>query len=163
MTDIRAQLADMASSAGKESMRLARVNRVDAREELQIRVWPFLADLVDLIETSLIDDDGPSITIPVEIVARAVGLLLSMANRLGGLVPKAEMDGFALRAAEVTEELMSLCDPDELALYIQTGNASQRFAEETAAPDPIIDATLVEEDAPDQEEVPARDAELVNQ
>jgi hypothetical protein len=97
MTDIRAQLADLASSAGKESMRLARVERIDAREELQVRVWPFLADLVDLIETSLLDDEGPPVTIPVETVARAVGLLLSMANRLGGVVPKTEMDEIAAR------------------------------------------------------------------
>jgi hypothetical protein len=164
MNDIRAQLADLASSAGKESMRLARVERIDAREELQVRVWPFLADLVDLIESSLIDEEGPPLTIPVETVARAVQLLLFMANRLGGVLPKAEMDVIALRAAEVTEELMSLCDPDELALYVQAGTASQPNAEEAASPGTIIDTTIVEDDghATEDEDAPVTDTEPVN-
>jgi hypothetical protein len=62
---------------------------------------------------------------------------------------------------------MSLCDPDELALFIQTGTVSQPFTEEAASPHQIIDATIVEEDAtgnaPEDEEARATDPESVTQ
>jgi hypothetical protein len=146
MTEVRDQLADLASSAGKEIARLARVDAIDARNELQFRVWPFLAEMVDIIEDSLEADSDPAMTIPVETVARAVALLLVMANRLGEVLPKSDMDALALRAAEVTEELMSLCDPDELALYVQREGAPAPYAEESSSARTMIDATLVEHD-----------------
>jgi hypothetical protein len=83
MTEVRDQLANLASSAGKEITRLARVDTVNARDELQFRVWPFLAEMVDIIEDSLEADNDPAMTIPVETVAHTVALLPVMANRLG--------------------------------------------------------------------------------
>jgi hypothetical protein len=118
MTQSRDALADLASSAGTEIARLTRIDKVDARDELRFRLWPFLAELAETFQRALGDDRDPA-TIPVDVVARAVGLLLTMANQLGDFLSKEEMEELARRAAVVTEELMGLCDPDELAAYVE--------------------------------------------
>jgi hypothetical protein len=54
MTDIRAQLADLARCAGQESMRLAHVERIDASQEGFSTSWTERAP-VSIGETT----DGP--------------------------------------------------------------------------------------------------------
>jgi hypothetical protein len=144
MTDVRDRLATLASDAGKEIARLGQVETIDVRDELRYRVWPLVADLIDLVQATQAADDGElPPTLPVDVVARAVGLMLSMANRLGELLPKPEMERFARAAAEVTEELLSFCDPDELAAII---GREHRPTDGTQSPpeDAPIDATIVE-------------------
>jgi hypothetical protein len=146
MLDVRDQLATLANGAGKEIARLARLEGVDPRDELRYRIWPFLAEIVDVIEASLDEEEAEPATVPVDVVARAVALLLSMANRLGEVLPKDEMDALAARAAQTTEELMSLCDPDELAMYAQQQHepVDVTFDEESPAENTVIDTTLAE-------------------
>ena len=117
MIDSRDALADLVSSAGKEITRLGRVEAVDVRDELRFRLWPFLAELGEAIQVALDEDREPP-TVPVDLVARTVGLILAMANELGQHVSPAAMEALAARAASVAEELMALCDPDELASYV---------------------------------------------
>jgi hypothetical protein len=156
MTDVRDQLATLASLAGKEIERLGQVQSVDARDELRYRVWPVVADLIDVVQAAQDVEEPEALpaTIPVEVVARAVGLMLSMANRLGQLLPKSEMDRFALAAAEVTEDLLSFCDPDELAAFMGREPASETYSEDARHDDTPIEATFVEEPAPPTADMP---------
>jgi hypothetical protein len=130
MSDSSDLLADLVSSARKELARLQRTEELDLRSELRHRVWPFLLELAEIAQESFVDDEAAAIS--VDLVARAVGLVLGMANRLSEFVGEGEMQDLAARAAEVTEELMALCDPDELASYVAPGA------------EPILDADTVE-------------------
>lgn len=121
MIDSHDALAELAASAGKEIARLGRIDAVDVRDELRFRLWPFLAELGEAIQRALDEDREPA-TVPVDLVARTVGLILTMANELGQHLPPATMEDLASRAASVAEELMELCDPDELARYVSVGS-----------------------------------------
>ena len=131
MIDSRDALAELVSSAGKEVARLGRVEVVDARDELRFRVWPFLAELAEAIQGVLDEEEEESATVPVDLVARTVGLILTMANELGRHLPPTLMEDLAARAASVAEELMQLCDPDELASYVAAGSESSRTFEQS--------------------------------
>ncbi|MCU1281259.1 MAG: hypothetical protein JWM53_4805 [bacterium] len=122
MNDSRDALAELVSSAGKEIARLGRIEAVDLRDELRFRLWPFLAELGEAIQVALDEEHDPA-TVPVDLVARTVSLILAMANELGQHVPPAAMEELAARAASVAEDLMELCDPDELASYIAADGA----------------------------------------
>jgi hypothetical protein len=133
MNDSRDALSDLVSGAGKEITRLARVESVDLRDELRFRVWPFLVDLGETLQTAL-DDEDDEASAPVDVIARAVGFMLTLINRLGDHLPSTYMEDIARRAAAVMEELMSLCDPDELAAYVAN----------EGAPSPLADAHVLE-------------------
>src|SRR5262245_5790385 len=100
MNDSRDALAELVSSAGKEIARLGRIEAVDVRDELRFRLWPFLAELGEAVQTALDEERDPA-TVPVDLVARTVGLILTMANELGQFVTRAAMDDLAARAASV--------------------------------------------------------------
>jgi hypothetical protein len=133
MNDSRDALSDLVSGAGKEVTRLARVESVDLRDELRFRVWPFLVELGETLHAALDEEVGEA-PAPVDVIARAVGFMLTLINRLGEHLPPAHMEDLARRAAAVMEELMSLCDPDELADYV----ASE------GTPPPVVDAHVLE-------------------
>jgi hypothetical protein len=133
MNDSRDALSDLVSGAGKEIARLARVESVDLRDELRFRVWPFLVDLGETLQTAL-DDEDDEASAPVDVIARAVGFMLTLINRLGDHLPSAYMEDIARKAADVMEELMSLCDPDELAAYVAN----------EGTPSPLADAHVLE-------------------
>jgi hypothetical protein len=122
MIDSREALAEQVSGAGKEVARLGRIETFDVRDELRFRLWPFLAELGEAVQFALDAEREPA-TVPVDLVARTVGLILTMANDLGRHVPPAAMEELAARAASVAEELMELCDPDELAGYVAADGA----------------------------------------
>lgn len=137
MSDPRDVLDGIVNVAEREMARLGRIEIVDVRDELRFHVWPTLVDICEAVNASLEDDELPS-TVPVDLVARTVGLILNMANELGQHLSSAEMTALAARAADVTEELMQLCDPDELAGYVDRDGEHH----------PIIDGELV---TPDRE------------
>ena len=144
MIDSREALAELVSGAGKEVARLGRIETVDVRDELRFRLWPFLAELGEAVQFALDEEREPA-TVAVDLVARTVGLILTMANELGRHVPPAAMEELAARAASVAEELMELCDPDELASYIAADGAHvpafDRTVQGTIEEAVILDAT----------------------
>jgi hypothetical protein len=140
MTNVRNQLAVLASDAGKEIVRLAQLESVYARDELRWRVWPFLLELVEALQSSdgnNADERAP--TISVDLVARTVCLLVWMGARLGKQVPRSEMDSMGMVAAEVTKDLIALCDPDELAAWKP---AAAMHTDEALPIAPALDAML---------------------
>lgn len=120
MDDSRDALANLVSGAGKEIARLARVEAVDVRDELRFRVWPFLAELGETL-SAMLDAEGDDASVPVDVIARAVGFMVTLIDALGEHRPSAEMEELARKAALIMEELMALCDPDELAEYVAEG------------------------------------------
>jgi hypothetical protein len=143
MNDSRDALSDLVSGAGKEIERLARVESVDLRDELRFRVWPFLVELGETLHATL-DEEVNEASAPVDVIARAVGVMLTLINRLGEHLAPAYMEDIARRAAAVMEELMNLCDPDDLAAYVANeGTPSAIVDPHTLEPvDPdVIDTT----------------------
>ena len=104
MNDSRDALSDLVSGAGKEIERLARVESVDLRDELRFRVWPFLVELGETLHATL-DEEVDEASAPVDVIARAVGVMLTLINRLGEHLAPAYMEDIARRAAAVMEEL----------------------------------------------------------
>jgi len=137
MSDSRDALTALESAASKELLRLSRPIAIDPRAELVYRVWPFLQDLVEAIQEMDGDDEPPPI--PVDLVARCVGLLVGMVNHLGQPMAPEEIAQVAAHVQEVAEELIALVDPDELAEFV----ASVTQPEQAPVPDNVIDMPAV--------------------
>lgn len=116
MSELRARVAELARDAAKEVQRSRAPTGIPALDDHQRRWAPLLADLIEVVG-ELAEECEEAGAIPVDLVARAVGLIIAMVNQLGRPVPEAEVAEIAERAAEVTEELLALVDPDELAAY----------------------------------------------
>ena len=153
MSEFRDALAELESSVAKEVARLSRPIAIDSRSELVFRVWPFLHELLDTL--LLLDDEEPP-PVPVDLVARAVGLMMGMLNHLGQPMTQEQLGEIAAHVHDVAEGLIALVDADELAAYV--ADATQPAAVEPAplkvidvsprpgaiAPASIEDATIVQ-------------------
>ena len=139
MNDTSDTLSAIASQAEREIARLAQLGDVNARAELQLRVWPTLLDLVEVVSELAGDDPEPP-SVPVDLVARAVGTILGLVQLLGKPVAEAQLQEIGVRTREVIEELIGLVDADELAAYC---SEVTQESQGQAAP-PVIDTTAVE-------------------
>lgn len=135
MSEFRDALSELESSVSKELARLSRPIAIDPRHELVFRIWPFLHELIDALQ--LLGDDEPP-PVPVDLVARSVGLLMGMLNQLGQPVTQVQLSEIAAHVHELAEELIALVDPDELAEYVAA--VTQPSSVESAAPK-VIDVT----------------------
>lgn len=153
MIDPRDALAELAMSANKEQARLQRLGDVNLIDELRFRIWPFLHDLTEATELLCEDLEDPG-TVPVDTVARAVGLILTLAHTVGRYEQGAEYEKVLARAQESVAELLALCDPDEIAAFTAQLSVSEpKIVEEIAGLDkiaaPFATPALVATDAVD--------------
>src|SRR5262245_1837851 len=105
---------DLVETATFEAERLNRVEALDLRQELRLRVWPFLLDLCELLG----QPDEPVGTVPAEPIARALAVIASLVEALGKPLTEADKVALVAQAEIAVGALATLVSPDALATLL---------------------------------------------
>lgn len=155
MSEFRDALSQLEHAVSKEVARLSRPISIDARSELVFHLWPVVRDLIDALQWL----ENEEAAIPVDLIARTVGLMMGMLNHIGRPVAEEQLAEIAAHVQEVADELIALVDADELAAYVAstTARPEQPISNDqpVAQPATVEDAVIVDAPAP---ETPPEDA-----
>lgn len=119
MSEFRDALSQLEHAVSKEVARLSRPISIDPRSELVFHIWPVLRELIDALQLLDIGEAA----IPVDLVARTVGLMMGMLNHIGRPVAEEQLAEIAAHVQEVADELIALVDAEELAAYVASATA----------------------------------------